>query len=106
MRQRIMIGLGIVLRPRLVVADEPTTALDTLVQAQILEILRGLAETLKDSVRTSDVVYRLGGEEFAVVVAAPSPQNAERLAHRLVDRVAGTDFEPAGRITIRRRIGI
>jgi oligopeptide/dipeptide ABC transporter ATP-binding protein len=44
MRQRIMIGLGIVLRPRLVVADEPTTALDTLVQAQILEILRGLAE--------------------------------------------------------------
>ncbi len=44
MRQRIMIGLGIVLRPRLVVADEPTTALDTLVQAQILEILRGLAD--------------------------------------------------------------
>jgi peptide/nickel transport system ATP-binding protein len=44
MRQRIMIGLGIVLRPRLVVADEPTTALDTLVQAQILEILRSLAD--------------------------------------------------------------
>ena len=44
MRQRIMIGLGIVLRPRLVVADEPTTALDTLVQAQILEILRALAD--------------------------------------------------------------
>jgi len=44
MRQRIMIGLGIVLRPRLVVADEPTTALDTLVQAQILDILRGLAD--------------------------------------------------------------
>ena len=44
MRQRIMIGLGIVLRPRLVVADEPTTALDTLVQAQILDILRRLAD--------------------------------------------------------------
>ena len=44
MRQRIMIGLGIVLQPRLVVADEPTTALDTLVQAQILEILRSLAD--------------------------------------------------------------
>jgi oligopeptide/dipeptide ABC transporter ATP-binding protein len=44
MRQRIMIGLGIVLRPPLVVADEPTTALDTLVQAQILEILRSLAD--------------------------------------------------------------
>src|SRR5207248_11185687 len=64
------------------------------------EILRGLAETLKDAVRASDVVYRLGGEEFAIVVTAPSPQNAERLAHRLVDRVESTDFEPAGRITI------
>ncbi|MEA2588523.1 MAG: peptide/nickel transport system ATP-binding protein [Actinomycetota bacterium] len=46
MRQRIMIGLAIVLEPRLVVADEPTTALDTLVQAQILEILRSLADDL------------------------------------------------------------
>ena len=44
MRQRIMIGLAIVLHPRLVVADEPTTALDTLVQAQILRILRGLSD--------------------------------------------------------------
>src|SRR5207248_9389861 len=64
------------------------------------EILRGLAETLKDAVRASDVVYRLGGEEFAIVVTSPSPQNAERLAHRLVDRVESTDFDPAGRITI------
>jgi diguanylate cyclase (GGDEF)-like protein len=64
------------------------------------EILRGLAETLKDAVRASDVVYRLGGEEFAIVVTSSSPQNAERLAHRLVDRVESTDFDPAGRITI------
>jgi len=64
------------------------------------EILRGLAETLKDAVRASDVVYRLGGEEFAIVVSSPSPENAERLAHRLVDRVEATDFDPAGRITI------
>jgi diguanylate cyclase (GGDEF)-like protein len=64
------------------------------------EILRGLAETLKDSVRTSDVVYRLGGEEFAVVITSRFPENAERLAHRLVDRVQATDFDPAGRVTI------
>ena len=64
------------------------------------EILRGLAETLKDSVRASDVVYRLGGEEFAIVIASRSPENAEQLAHRVVERVTSTDFDPAGRITI------
>ena len=64
------------------------------------EILRGLAETLKDSVRTSDAVYRLGGEEFAIVIASRSPENAEQLAHRVVERVTATDFDPAGRITI------
>ncbi len=64
------------------------------------EILRGVAETLKDSVRSSDVVYRLGGEEFAIVISSRSPQDAEQLAHRVVDRVESTDFDPAGRITI------
>jgi diguanylate cyclase (GGDEF)-like protein len=64
------------------------------------EILRSLADTLKDAVRASDVVYRLGGEEFAIVIASRSAQNAERLAHRLVERVESTEFEPAGRITI------
>jgi diguanylate cyclase (GGDEF)-like protein len=64
------------------------------------EILRGLAETLKDAVRASDVVYRLGGEEFAIVINARAPENAERLAHRLVERVGAAEFEPAGRITI------
>src|SRR2546423_2109176 len=64
------------------------------------EILRSLADTLKDAMRTSDVVYRLGGEEFAIVIASRSPKNAERLAHRLVEQVEATEFDPAGRITI------
>jgi len=64
------------------------------------EILRSLADTLKDAVRTSDVVYRLGGEEFAIVIASRSAQNAERLARRLVERVEAAEFVPAGRITI------
>jgi len=42
MRQRIMIGLGLVLNPSLMVADEPTTSLDVIVEAQILELLKEL----------------------------------------------------------------
>jgi diguanylate cyclase (GGDEF)-like protein len=64
------------------------------------EILRSLADTLKDAVRSSDVVYRLGGEEFAIVIVSRAIENAEQLAHRLVERVASAEFEPAGRITI------
>lgn len=44
MRQRIMIAMAIVMRPSLVIADEPTTALDVIVEAQILDILRDLRE--------------------------------------------------------------
>ncbi|MEM3490036.1 MAG: ABC transporter ATP-binding protein, partial [Nitrososphaerota archaeon] len=46
MRQRVMIGLALLLNPKLVIADEPTTSLDALVEAQILELIQKLTKEL------------------------------------------------------------
>ncbi len=50
MRQRVMIGMAIASGPSLLIADEPTTALDVTIQAQILELLKGLREKLGTSI--------------------------------------------------------
>jgi peptide/nickel transport system ATP-binding protein len=47
MKQRIMIGLSLALDPRLLIADEPTTSLDVVIEAQILDLLRQLKGSLK-----------------------------------------------------------
>jgi oligopeptide/dipeptide ABC transporter ATP-binding protein len=72
MRQRIAIAIAIACRPRVLIADEPTTALDVTVQAQVLELFRELQQELDMALLlvTHDVgVARVAGDEVAVMYA-------------------------------------
>jgi diguanylate cyclase (GGDEF)-like protein len=64
------------------------------------QVLRELAEQLKASVRASDLVCRLGGEEFGVVVGSSGIEEAVALANRLMERLKELEFGPAGKITV------
>lgn len=50
MRQRVMIAMALICDPRLVIADEPTTALDVTIQAQILDLLRSIKDRINGSI--------------------------------------------------------
>jgi peptide/nickel transport system ATP-binding protein len=77
MRQRIMIALALVLRPSLLVADEPTTSLDVIVEAGILEILEDLKRAYKMSLLL--ITHNLG------IVAEVCDRVAVLYAGRLVE---------------------
>ena len=50
LRQRVMIAMAMICRPKLLIADEPTTALDVTVEAQILELMKNLRDTVDTSI--------------------------------------------------------
>src|SRR4051794_16142204 len=64
------------------------------------QVLRELAAQLKAAVRGSDLVCRLGGEEFGVVMGSSGIEDAVALANRLTERMKELEFGPAGKITV------
>jgi peptide/nickel transport system ATP-binding protein len=78
MRQRVMIAMALSCHPRLLIADEPTTALDVTIQAQILDLLAGLQQRLGMAVIL--VTHDLG------IVAERADEVAIMYAGRIVER--------------------
>ena len=72
MRQRVMIAMGLACNPKLIIADEPTTALDVTIQAQILELLRNLKDKINSSIMliTHDLGVIAEMADFVVVMYA------------------------------------
>ena len=72
MRQRIMIAIALACSPTLIIADEPTTALDVTIQAQILDLLQNLKDKLNSSIMliTHDLGVVAGMADYVVVMYA------------------------------------
>ena len=80
MRQRVMIGMSLLCEPQVLIADEPTTALDVTVQAQIMEILRAMRQESR----------------MAIVLISHDLGLVAGLADRIVVMYAGRVVESAG----------
>lgn len=72
MRQRVMIAMALACNPALIIADEPTTALDVTIQAQILDILKDLKDKINSSIMliTHDLGVIAGMADYVVVMYA------------------------------------
>jgi peptide/nickel transport system ATP-binding protein len=84
MRQRVMIAMAIACHPRLVVADEPTTALDVTIQAQVLELLKQLRDTIQTTILL--ITHDLG------VIAEIAEQVLVMYAGRIVEEAPVIDL--------------
>ena len=72
MRQRVMIAMSLLCNPRLIIADEPTTALDVTIQAQILDLLREIKKKINGSIMliTHDLGVVAEMADYVVVMYA------------------------------------
>ena len=72
MRQRVMIAMALACNPRVIIADEPTTALDVTIQAQILDLLRNLKDKINSSIMliTHDLGVIAEMADYVVVMYA------------------------------------
>ena len=89
MRQRVMIAMAVSCNPKLLIADEPTTALDVTIQAQILDLMRELQETLGTAIVL--ITHDMG------VVAENADRVVVMYAGRKVEEASAKDlFEQPG----------
>jgi len=77
MRQRIMIGMGLILNPDLLIADEPTTSLDVIVEAQFLDLLNELRKQF----------------DLTIILITHNLGNVAQLADRITVMYGGTVME-------------
>jgi oligopeptide/dipeptide ABC transporter ATP-binding protein len=84
MRQRVMIAMSLACEPKLIIADEPTTALDVTIQAQILELMKNLTRDL--GVAMIIITHNLG------VVARYADRVNVMYAGRIVETGSATDI--------------
>ena len=84
MRQRVMIAMALACKPRLLIADEPTTALDVTIQAQILELIKELKET--ENMAVIMITHDLG------VIAEVADHVAVMYAGKVVEDAPATEL--------------